>query len=65
MYGQYPVIGANQANDVGAGRLIPTTSVEQYAGTLARWFGLSDSQIREVFPNIANFGSTPYLEFLG
>ena len=25
MYGQYPVIGANQANDVGAGRLIPTT----------------------------------------
>ena len=46
MYGQYPVIGANQANDVGAGRLIPTTSVDQYAGTLARWFGLSDGQIR-------------------
>jgi hypothetical protein len=36
MYGQYPVIGSNQANDMGAGRLIPTTSVEQYAGTLAR-----------------------------
>jgi len=31
MYGQYPVIGVNQANDVGAGRLIPTTSVDQYA----------------------------------
>jgi uncharacterized protein (DUF1501 family) len=65
MYGQYPVIGANQANDVGAGRLIPTTSVEQYAGTLARWFGLSDGQVRQVLPNFGNFGSSPYLGFLG
>jgi uncharacterized protein (DUF1501 family) len=65
MYGQYPVIGSNQANDMGAGRLIPTTSVEQYAGTLARWFGLSDSQVKEVFPNFANFGSNPYLGFMG
>jgi uncharacterized protein (DUF1501 family) len=65
MYGQYPVTGSNQANDMGAGRLIPTTSVEQYAGTLARWFGLSDSQVKEVFPNFANFGSNPYLGFMG
>jgi len=65
MYGQYPVIGSNQANDMGAGRLIPTTSVEQYAGTLARWFGLSDSQVKEVFPNFANFGSNPYMGFMG
>ena len=65
MYGQYPVVGANQANDVGAGRLIPTTSVDQYAATLARWFGLSDGQVRQVFPNFANFGSSPYLGFMG
>lgn len=65
MYGQYPVIGVNQANDLGAGRLIPTTSVDQYAGTLARWFGLSDGQIKTVFPNFANFGTSPYLGFLG
>jgi len=65
MYGQYPVVGVNQANDVGAGRLIPTTSVDQYAGTLARWFGLSDSQVRQVFPNFGNFGSSPYLGFMG
>jgi uncharacterized protein (DUF1501 family) len=65
MYGQYPIIGVNQANDVGAGRLIPTTSVDQYAGTLARWFGLSDGQVRQVFPNFGNFGSNPYLGFLG
>jgi uncharacterized protein (DUF1501 family) len=65
MYGTYPVIGSNQANDMGAGRLIPTTSVEQYAGTLARWFGLSDSQVKEVFPNFTNFGSSPYMGFMG
>ena len=65
MYGQYPVVGVNQANDLGAGRLIPTTSVEQYAGTLAKWFGLSDGQVRTVFPNFGNFGSSPYLGFLG
>ena len=64
MYGQYPVVGVDQANDVGAGRLIPTTAVEQYAGTLARWFGLSDGQIRTVFSNFGNFGSNPYLGFL-
>jgi len=65
MYGTYPVIGSNQANDLGAGRLIPTTAVEQYAGTLARWFGLSDSQVREVLPNFGNFGSSPYLGLMG
>lgn len=65
MYGQYPVVGANMANDVGAGRLIPTTAVDQYAGTLARWFGLSDGQVHQVFPNFGNFGSNPYLGFMG
>jgi uncharacterized protein (DUF1501 family) len=65
MYGQYPIVGVNQANDLGAGRLIPTTSVDQYAATLARWFGLSGGQIKQVFPNLANFGSSPYLGFMG
>jgi len=64
MYGQYPVVGTDQVNDLGAGRLIPTTAVEQYAGTLASWFGLSDGQIRTVFPNFGNFGSNPYLGFM-
>jgi uncharacterized protein (DUF1501 family) len=64
MYGTYPVVGVDQANDLGAGRLIPTTSVEQYAGTLASWFGLADGQIKTVFPNFANFGTNPYLGFL-
>jgi hypothetical protein len=65
IYGEYPVVGANQANDAGAGRLIPTTAVEQYGGTLGRWMGLSDSQVHEVFPNFGNFGSNPYLGLMG
>ena len=64
MYGQFPVVGVDQANDVGEGRLIPTTAVEQYAGTLASWFGLSNSQIQQVFPNFNNFGSSPLLGFM-
>jgi uncharacterized protein (DUF1501 family) len=65
IYGQFPVIGTDQINDVGFGRLIPTIAVEQYGGTLGRWMGLSNSQILSVFPNFTNFGSSPYLSFLG
>jgi uncharacterized protein (DUF1501 family) len=40
------------------GRWIPTTSVEQYAATLARWFGLPEANMADVFPGITNFPNT-------
>lgn len=40
------------------GRWIPSTSVEQYGGTLARWFGVSGLDLPVVFPNSANFSPT-------
>jgi uncharacterized protein (DUF1501 family) len=40
------------------GRWIPTSSVEQYAATLARWFGLSENDLNIVFPNLINFGNS-------
>jgi uncharacterized protein (DUF1501 family) len=43
---------------VGSGRLLPTTSVDQYAATMARWFGVSDSNLSLVLPNIGNFASS-------
>ena len=37
------------------GRFIPSVAVEQYAATLARWYGLTEADIPLVFPNINNF----------
>jgi uncharacterized protein (DUF1501 family) len=41
---------------VGQGRLLPSTSVDQYAATLARWFGASDDELHQVLPNLDHFG---------
>ncbi len=58
IYGVMPEIEINGAQDSGQGRIIPTTSVDQYGATLARWFGVEESQLHGVFPNLANFSST-------
>ena len=42
---------------VGQGRLLPTTSVDQYAATLATWFGVADTELNGLLPNLANFGA--------
>ncbi|MDB6138481.1 MAG: hypothetical protein JWO94_1553 [Verrucomicrobiaceae bacterium] len=60
VYGTFPdpdITHPGNPNDTGRGRWIPTTSVDQYAATMAKWFGLSDSQIRDVFPSIVNFNA--------
>ena len=42
--------------DVGTnGRLLPTTSVDQYMAELALWLGVSKTDLAAVFPNIGNF----------
>lgn len=57
-YGQYPVLALNGPDDAGKeGRWIPTTAVDQYAATLATWFGISASDLSRVVPNIGRFAS--------
>ena len=57
VYGRFPAIGSDTEDDVGNGRLLPVTAVDQYAATLARWFGVSDVELDDVLPNLRNFTS--------
>jgi uncharacterized protein (DUF1501 family) len=56
-YGTPPEVANNGADDIGQGRLVPTTSVDQLAGTLATWFGVSNTDMKVVLPNLGNFSS--------
>ncbi|PYT01148.1 MAG: hypothetical protein DMF63_04150 [Acidobacteria bacterium] len=52
----FPTLVTSGPDDADTrGRFIPSTSVEQYAGTLSKWYGLPDSDIPIAFPNSANF----------
>lgn len=55
IYGRYPDLSLGSVDDVGGGRMIPTTSADQYAATLSRWFGVDEADIPLVAPNIGNF----------
>ena len=64
IYGQVPLLELGGPEDTGRGRWIPTTSVDQYAATLATWFGVSAANLPVVLPNIGRF-STSKLGFMG
>jgi uncharacterized protein (DUF1501 family) len=64
LYGTYPTLALGGPDDVGTnGRWIPSTSIVQYAATLASWFGVSPAQMSTIFPNLAAF-SSPNLGFV-
>jgi uncharacterized protein (DUF1501 family) len=64
MYGSYPLLEINSTQDVGGGRFIPAVSADQYAATLAGWFGVNDADMARVAPSIDNF-TLRNLGFLG
>ncbi len=53
--GELPTVQIGGPDDIGQGRLLPAVSIEQYGATLARWFGVADSEMPLVFPRIGNF----------
>ena len=55
MYGTFPSLLVDGPDDVGKGTWIPSVSVDQYAATMASWFGVSGTDLNAVFPNLARF----------
>ena len=64
IYGKMPNLTIGGPDDTAQGRWIPTTSVDEYAGTLASWFGVSATDLPIVLPNIGRFAK-PNLGFGG
>ena len=59
LYGTPPVQALGGPDDFdSAGRWIPTTSIDQYGATLARWMGIEEGDLPYVFPNIGAFANT-------
>ncbi|WP_188151315.1 DUF1501 domain-containing protein [Teredinibacter waterburyi] len=58
IYGTMPDLTLNSDDDMGEGRIIPTTSMDQYSATLAKWYGVPGSSFADIFPNLSNFDST-------
>ena len=64
-YGTFPTLALGGPDDFTAqGRWLPTTSTDQYAATLARWFGVAPGDLGAVLPNLGRFASAD-LGFLG
>jgi uncharacterized protein (DUF1501 family) len=63
IYGRFPVTAVDTADEVGSGRLLPSTSVTEYAATLGRWMGLNSTELASVLPGLGNFAS-PNLGFV-
>ena len=64
LYGRFPTLAAKNASNnnfdgspdqLGNGAMLPGTSVDQLGATLGRWFGLSDTQLADIFPNLSRF----------
>jgi len=65
LYGNFPAYGLSDGkgdftspNQLANGALLPETSVEQLGATLGRWFGLTDSQLLDIFPRLSNFDAS-------
>lgn len=57
-YGTAPHVSIDTDDQVGQGRLLPSTAVDQMAATLGRWFGVSNSELPSVLPHIGRFADS-------
>jgi len=57
-YGTMPSLKVGGPDDFNNGRLVPTTSSDQFAATLASWFGVAAADLAALFPNLKNFSKS-------
>ena len=57
IFGTMPRLRLDSPDAIESGRIIPSTSVDQYSATLAHWFGLNNDETTALFPNLPNFSS--------
>lgn len=65
IFGDIPPAELDHPFDAGAGRLIPSLAVEQFAAPLGRWWGLDDDEIAAALPNLGNFDPSGLDLFVG
>ncbi|MEM7704056.1 MAG: DUF1501 domain-containing protein [Pseudomonadota bacterium] len=55
IYGQAPTLVIGGPDDADEGRLIPTLALEEFLAPAMRWYGVSESDLDVVFPNLNRF----------
>jgi len=59
IYGTYPSLAlTSDLNLSDRGRILPTTSVDEFYAELALWYGASPNDLDYILPNLCNFYST-------
>jgi len=60
IFGEYPSLAltGNDLNLSDRGRILPTTSIDEFYAEIAYWFGVSCSDLDLILPNLSNFYST-------
>ena len=56
IYGKLPVISIDGPDNAWyGGPMLPSTAASQYAATLGKWMGISDSALGDIMPDLARF----------
>jgi uncharacterized protein (DUF1501 family) len=61
IHGTMPINALGTTDDLGAGRLLPSTAVTQYAASLGSWMGLGPGDLATALPGLGNFAAAPAL----